>query len=364
MQNKNAKSLFGCDVNEFRGNIDFAELKKQVQFMYLRSSGSGSGKFRVDKRFFEYAKGCRQFNIPVGAYHYGVPSYDISTADSQCDDFIKVLQEGFGVGDYGDLFPVLDVEEPTDKSVISSDALINWINRFRNRFQQKTRRKLMLYTSNWYISLFNNFKSSTKGYILSNMPLWIAYYEKLNTEPVPPDAGGWTRWRIWQYTDEGVLRGLTPPVDLNWGPDSIDLLVPPRKVKNLKAAVNGNKIYITWDPNTDVDLAGYNLFLNSSYIKTLGKSEKSYTINKPKALIEGMPVEISIEAFDRDGDFSVERSKVDVIPNRPRKTIFVEDDFSDICNKTIEGKECREEKEEEFCYENKLYCSYPEFYKD
>lgn len=381
MQDKNAKSLFGCDVNEFRGNIDFVELKKQVKFVYLRSSGNGSGKFRVDKKFFDYAQGARDVGLPSGAYHFGVPSTDLLTADSQCDDFIKVLQDGYGAGNYGDLFPVLDIEVPEDKS-ISTDALLNWINRFRKRFESKTRRKLMLYTGIWFIELYNDFKSSTKGYILANMPLWIADYGLLGNQ-YPRDAGGWTRWRIWQYTDQGVLNGLIPPVDLNWGPDNIDRLMPPVKVKDLKVTMDSNKIYLKWAANTESDLAGYNVFLNSNYIKTLGKSATSYAITKPKALKPGQSFEVGIEAFDTDGDFSTTRTKVTVSGARWRKEVFLEDEGSDVEVKPISrtlnyesqetplftGEEryqsiLDEIDEEEVVYEDKIYCSYPEFYEE
>ena len=70
---------------------------------------------------------------------------DLTTADAQCDDFIGVLQEGFGKKDYGDLFPVIDVEVPTDKS-LAVETVVNWIDRFRKRFEKKTRRRIMLYT--------------------------------------------------------------------------------------------------------------------------------------------------------------------------------------------------------------------------
>ena len=145
MQDRTDKSLFGIDINEYSQDVDFSVLATTIDFLYLRSSGSASGRFRVDKKFLEFAGKARNLKIPVGAYHFGVPSYDLTTADSQCDDFINILQEGFGEKDYGDLFPVLDVETPTDNS-ISTSALINWIDRFRKRFEKKTRRRLMLYT--------------------------------------------------------------------------------------------------------------------------------------------------------------------------------------------------------------------------
>ena len=199
MQNRNDKSLFGIDINEYTQNVDFTVLATTIDFLYLRSSGSASGRFRVDKKFLEYAKKARDFKIPVGAYHFGVPSSDLSTADSQCDDFINILQEGFGEKDYGDLFPVLDIETPTNKS-ISTSTLINWIHRFRKRFEKKTRRRLMLYTGAFFVQLYNNFFIPNEGYPLKNMILWIAHYTAIaGNAPVPPDVGGWTRWRIWQY---------------------------------------------------------------------------------------------------------------------------------------------------------------------
>lgn len=305
MQNKNPKSLFGVDLNQFSRNADFATLARNVEFMYLRSSGSGSGRFKVDTKFIEYAKGCRDYGIPVGAYHYAVPSYDLETANQQCDDFIKILQEAFGEGNYGDIFPVIDIETPVDKS-ISTDALLDWVARFRDRFEYKTRRKIMIYTGAFFIDLYNNFKHSKKGYILSGSPLWIAMYTSIpGNPPYPKDQGGWKKWTVWQYSDDGSVKGVTPPTDLNWGPDSIDYLRPPRKVAGFKGGRDGNSLYLSWDKNPDLDLAGYNIFLNKEYIKTLGKDATQYTINLANTKVKkGDPLEVGIEAFDQVGDYS------------------------------------------------------------
>lgn len=310
MQNKNPKSLFGVDLNEFSQNVNFAILATTIDFLYLRSSGSATGQFRVDKKFVEFAKGAKNFGIPVGAYHFAVPSTNLATADSQCDDFIGVLQQGFGTNNYGDLFPVLDVEVPVPKS-ISTETLLNWINRFRKRFESKTRRRLMLYTGAFFIDLYDNFFIPGKGFILSNMPLWIAMYTSVpGNPPYPKDAGGWTRWRIWQYSENGKINGVSSPVDLNWGPDSIDFLQQPRVVSNLNAVGNSSNVFVTWSPNTDVDLSGYNLFANSDYIATVNRKTSSYTIPRNKIrMIPNQPIEISIEAFDFDGEFSPRRAK-------------------------------------------------------
>lgn len=311
MQDKNSKSLFGIDINEYTQNVQFDVLATKLDFLYLRASGSARGSFRIDQRFIEYAKASRARGIPVGAYHFAVPSYDLTDADRQCDDFIITLQRGFGDNDYGDLFPVVDVEVPVDKS-ISTKTLINWIDRFRKRFEKKTRRRIMLYTGLFFIEIYDNFYVQGKGYPLKNMILWMAMYTKVPTNPiVPPNIGGWTRWRIWQYSESQVLEGVGNPVDANWGPDNIDLLTQPRVVNGLTAKLEGGNIKVSWNANTDIDLLGYNLFVNGNWVGTVDQKTTNYTIKSNKYKVaKGTPIVVSIEAFDYDGETSKTRSKV------------------------------------------------------
>lgn len=311
MQNKNANSLFGIDINEYTQDVNFNVLATKIDFLYLRSSGSGTGRFRIDRKFFEYAADARAFGIPVGAYHFGVPSYDLTDADRQCDDFINVLQEGFGNKDYGDLFPVIDIETPTDNS-ISTTTLVNWIDRFRKRFERKTRRRLMLYTGSFFISLYNNFYIPGKGYPLKTMPLWIAMYTKIpGNPPYPEDQGGWKKWRIWQFSEDLTVQGVGSPVDANWGPDNIALLMQPSVVTGLKAVEEKNEILVTWNRVPDIDLLGYNIFVNNYWVGTVDEKDTKFIIPKSKLEVpKGSKLTVSIEAFDYDGEVSKTRAKV------------------------------------------------------
>lgn len=311
MQNKNPNSLFGIDINEYTQDVNFTVLSTKIDFLYLRSSGSGSGRFRVDKSFLRYAKEARNYGIPVGAYHFGVPSYDLTDADRQCDDFINLLQQGFGNKDYGDLFPTLDIETPTDQS-ISTKTLINWIDRFRKRFEKKTRRRLMLYTGAFFIKLYNNFYVEGEGYPLKNMPLWIAMYTKIpGNPPYPEDQGGWTRWRIWQFSEDLTVQGVGNPVDANWGPNNIDLLMQPKAVKDLTAVKEGKNIVVNWSKNPDIDLLGYNIFVNKNWVGTVDEKDTEFTIPRNTINVpDGDSLSITIEAFDYDGETSKTRTKV------------------------------------------------------
>lgn len=313
MQNKNDRSLFGVDINEYTQDVDFTVLATKIDFLYLRASGSASGRFRRDRKFIDFAQKSREFGIPVGAYHFGVPEDDLTTADAQCDEFIEVLQEGFGNNDYGDLFPVIDVEVPTDKS-LAVETVVNWIDRFRKRFEKKTRRRLMLYTGAFFIDLYDNFYVPGRGYPLKNMPLWIAMYTAIKgNPPFPKDQGGWTRWRIWQFSEAQSVRGVGSLVDANWGPNNIELLMQPGFVENLFITKKNNQLIITWNRNQDIDLLGYNIFENNYWIGTVDSEDTEFVIDISELPVPlNRTVTISIEAFDYDGETSKTRAKVTI----------------------------------------------------
>ena len=305
MQDKNPNSTFGIDINEYTTSVDFDVISKNIDFLYLRASGSGSGKFRVDQKFYDYAKKAREYGIPVGAYHYALPSYDLDTASDQAAQFADILQRGFGDKDYGDLFPVVDVEAPQDNS-ISSTALVNWIDRFRRTFEKVTGRKLMLYTGLFFIQMYNNFYVPGKGYPLSNMPLWIAMYTKYSyNPPYPPDIGGWKRWRIWQYAEDQVVQGVGNPLDANWGPNNIELLTQPSKVTGLTATKRGNKVFVSWNMSPEADIAGYNVFANGYWLGTTDANVTKFEIDyRNLPFVPSGPIRVAVEAFDFDGDTS------------------------------------------------------------
>ena len=146
------------------------------------------------------------------------------------------------------------------------------------------------------------------------MPLWIALYTSIPGKPkIPPDCGGWTKWRMWQYSEAAKVAGVGNPVDANWGPNSLDLLMQPRKVTGLSVNRKGGIINIKWNKNTDTDLVGYNLFANNYWIGTVDAKDTSFSVsikNLPFA-VKGT-IKISIEAFDADGETSKNRTSANI----------------------------------------------------
>lgn len=309
MQDSNPLNTFGPDINQYTKSVDFETLSKNSDFIYLRASGSGSGTFKIDDKVLSFAESCKKYNIPCGAYHYAIPSSDLSTAASQCDDFIQTLYKAFGQGNCGELYPVLDVEEPLDKSLTTAQV-IAWIQAFSSRFFKATKRKIMLYTGYFFIQLYDDFFIKGKGYPLKNMPLWIALYPNIPGNPkTPPNIGGWTSWLMWQYTQKGELDGIGNPVDLNWGPTNLIDLKPPENVDCFSAYMSNGKIYTSWCSVEGKNIWGYNIFVNSYYAGTVSQLAKKYTINASNFYLQkGKPIVLTIEAFDKFGGVSLKRS--------------------------------------------------------
>ena len=51
MQNTTDRNIIGPDINEYRGDVNYALLATQTPYCYLRGSGYGTGRFRIDRKF-------------------------------------------------------------------------------------------------------------------------------------------------------------------------------------------------------------------------------------------------------------------------------------------------------------------------
>ena len=85
----------------------------------------------------------------------------------------------------------------------------------------------------------------------------------------------------------------------------------PGTVTGLKAQLQDGNIRVSWNKNRDVDLLGYNIFLNNEWVGTVDKNAVSFIISREKVnKIKTRPLEVAIEAFDYDGEASQKRAKV------------------------------------------------------
>lgn len=203
MQQRSSSNLNGIDISHYQGNVDWTAVKGAgIQFVFCKSS---EGATYVDPNYSSYVTGARTVGIPVGAYHFARPNQ--TSAADEAKNFITQLLSA-----PTDLLPVLDLEEPTDGSV-TPDFLVIWVRSFVKAVTAATGKQVMLYTGNWFMDIYKNFNNQ-----LFDLPLWIANYST-----TVPDQAGWTTWVCWQYTDKGIVAGISSSVDMDVA-ESLDAL--------------------------------------------------------------------------------------------------------------------------------------------
>jgi GH25 family lysozyme M1 (1,4-beta-N-acetylmuramidase) len=213
MQGMEAGKIKGIDVSNHNRQIHWEKVRQAgFTFMYAKAT---EGKTYQDHFYLTHIKEAQAAGLLVGAYHFARP--ENNPAKDEVENFIKRLNQ-FET----DLLPVLDLESPTNKGVVSSKYLVDWTNTFADYLYEHTGQKIILFTGIWFIHLYNDFDQQLKQF-----PLWISYYRKSGNVP---DAGGWTKWTIWQYTETGAVPGVNGDCDSNVAV-SLEPIVTPESAK-------------------------------------------------------------------------------------------------------------------------------------
>jgi len=197
----NSAAVFGIDVSHYQDIIDWSKVEnipglRPVEFVFIRAT---MGRSKRDS-YFTYNWKSTKGKFLRGAYHYYRPD---ENSLLQADNFIKVvtLEEG-------DLPPVLDIEKmPKGQSMDSLKiGLKRWLNKVENHYKVRP----IIYSGDHY---FNNFLEKE----FADYTLWIANYNRSLKAPKK-------HWKMWQYSEKGVIDGINEFVDLNLFDGSLEEL--------------------------------------------------------------------------------------------------------------------------------------------
>lgn len=202
--NKKGESIYGIDISNHQGKIYWSIVKtwkgNEISFVYMKAT---EGKTHVDKSYRNFVKGAKEHGFLIGSYHYFRTT---SSPKEQFNNFIRNVDK-----EKQDLLPLIDVEE-----------MQNWNSRlFHKNFKEflilvekHFDKKPMIYTVN---SFYN--KHLTGKY--SGYKFMIGRYG--DNKPNMRDKHDWT---IWQFTENGNIKGIPKKVD-------IDLLNPEFELSDL-----------------------------------------------------------------------------------------------------------------------------------
>jgi hypothetical protein len=61
------------------------------------------------------------------------------------------------MGNFGDIMPVLDLEQPATVGSLTSDEIASWGRVFVDTVKSLTNRQVMIYTGDWFVEQYNDF---------------------------------------------------------------------------------------------------------------------------------------------------------------------------------------------------------------
>lgn len=187
-----ARALEGMDVSVFQGKVDFAAARDSgIEAVYIRASYGQRG---VDGSFARNCAAAQAAGLPFGLYHY-LEATTPEGARLEAEHFVSLLR----TQNYA-CRPVLDFENHRSLDSRQATAVVL---AFLERVEELTGQTPMLYADHYTASA--KLEAAVAAY-----PLWLAQWDTAapNLENTP-----WSTWTGWQYTDLGLVSGVTGHVD-------------------------------------------------------------------------------------------------------------------------------------------------------
>ncbi len=202
-ENGQITSSVGIDVSRYQEQINWEQVKAAgVDFAFVRIGyrGYGNGALVLDDTFDYNVSQALNNHLNVGVYFYSQAiSYEEGVEEAQ---FVLENVKPYAIN----LPIVLDTEDPMDDTARTEGMTPQQRSEACRGFLETIRTagyETMIYANLQWIALKLDL-SQLYGY-----DLWFAQYAN---EPQLP-----YRFQIWQYTQEGVVPGISKPVDLNIG---------------------------------------------------------------------------------------------------------------------------------------------------
>ena len=187
---------FGFDISHYQKKEDIkwdsltiANDGIKLDFVVMRAT---MGNRKKDKHFDDFWETSKKNELIRGAYHFYRADED---PVMQANNYLESVKL-----ESGDLRPVLDIERVPRRK--SREKFIEDLKVWLKIVEDKYGEKPIIYTYYYY------YKDHLKGEF-DDYPLWLANYNDVMV-PSPDDD-----WKLWQFTEKGIVKGINTKVDLN-----------------------------------------------------------------------------------------------------------------------------------------------------
>lgn len=195
-------SRTGIDLARHQGAVDWQAVRDDgIEFAFIRLGYRGygqAGNIKLDERFEENAAGAHKAGIQFGVYFFS-QAVNETEAEEEAAFVIEHLRD-LPI----DLEVVFDAENILDEPARTDDVTGEQFTRNALRFCA------MIEEAGYRPMVYSNMMWQAYQYdmaSLSRYPIWYADYEELPQTPY--------RFRYWQYSESGRVRGVSSTVDLD-----------------------------------------------------------------------------------------------------------------------------------------------------
>lgn len=204
---ENGQSALGINVNQNRGDIDWVKVKESgVEFAMIRVGYRSfkTGLITPDSKFEENMKGAKEAGVDIGVYFF---SQAVTDAEAE-EEASFVLQQIQG---YQVTYPIAfdwEFAIKDDGSINEDSRTVNCtgeqITGFVDAFCKKIKKSGM--TACYYADKAMGYEKLDLSQ-LSGYDLWYAEYQKAPSFHYD--------FKIWQYTSNGEVPGISGKVPIN-----------------------------------------------------------------------------------------------------------------------------------------------------
>jgi lysozyme len=182
-------------IDIYHGNVvhDFGALREAGIIGVIHKANQGAGI--PDKAYAARRTAAKAAGLMWGAYSFNTGE----SVAAQVDEFFKVADPD------GDTLMALDLEDNPHSQMSLAQA-----EDFLGRVDEKLGRKCWLYSGNRAKDLLG----SRKNEFFGPHPLWLAQYG-----PRAVLQPSWSRYALWQYSENGRLHGTDGALDFNFAAD-------------------------------------------------------------------------------------------------------------------------------------------------
>lgn len=182
----------GIDVSKYQGDINWDQVKEQIDFAIIRCGFGGNDTQYDDPKYFQNADACTRLNIPFGVYLFSYAT-NTSEAISEAEHVLRLVR------DYKLTYPIYyDVENNSIQKNLSNEQLTSICETFCNKIE----------ASGYYVGIYSNlywFETKLSSTRLDRYDKWVAQWANKPTYDRP--------FGMWQYTSDGSINGINGRVD-------------------------------------------------------------------------------------------------------------------------------------------------------